>query len=346
MKILSVGTFAKISNTSLHRHWALEKNAETVDAIDTSAKHTSLWYRIAYHLFLWGLPIKLPEGNRENARIKEQISKNKYDIVWIDKGVTIDASTLAFIKEKSPDTIIASYSPDNMALRHNQSQQYLECIPFYDFIFTNKSYILDEMKSLGAKRIYFVNNSYEAQFHYPHTLTQEEIFRLGGDVGFVGSWEEERCRSILYLANHGIKVKVFGDEKWKKYNNYSPNLTIITGGLFSEDYSKALQAFKISLCFLRKMNDDLQTTRTVEIPACGGFMLAERTTEHQNMFVEGKEADFFSSDEELLEKCKYYLSHDKERRDIAKAGNQRCKDFGYSNEETIRHLLDIIRSHQ
>lgn len=346
MKILSVGTFSNICNTSLHRHWALQKNATHVDEINTSAKHTTLWFRIAYHLFLWGLPIKLPESNRENNRIKELILKNRYDIVWIDKGVSIEASTLVFIKEKSPETIIVSYSPDNMALRHNQSQQYLECIPFYDFIFTNKSYILDEMKSLGAKRIYFVNNSYEAQFHYPRTLTQEEIFRLGGDVGFVGSWEENRCRSILYLADHGIKVKVFGDKKWKKYNNYSPNLTIILGGLFSEDYSKALQAFKISLCFLRKMNDDLQTTRTVEIPACGGFMLAERTTEHKNMFVEGKEADFFSSDEELLEKCKYYLSHDKERRDIAIAGNQRCKDSGYSNEETIRHLLEIIRNHQ
>lgn len=346
MKILSVGTFAKISNTSLHRHWALQKNAEYVDAIDTSAKHTSLWYRIAYHLYLWGLPIKLPEGNRENVRIKEQISKNKYDIVWIDKGVTIDASTLAFIKEKSPDTIIVSYSPDNMALRHNQSQQYIECIPLYDFIITTKSYIIEDLYKLGSKKVVFTHKSYEGSFHYPRILTEEDNNKLGCDVGFVGAWEKERCNSIQYLASHGIKVKVFGNGKWRKYMNYHPNLTIIPKGLFSEDYSKALQAFKISLCFLRKINYDIQTSRTMEIPACGGFMLAERTKEHQTLFKEDKEAVFFSSDEELLEKCKYYLSHDKERRDIAKAGNQRCKDSGYSNEETIRHLLDIIRSHQ
>jgi spore maturation protein CgeB len=114
-------------------------------------------------------------------------------------------------------------------------------------------------------------------------------------------------------------------------------------GLYSEDYPKALQSFKISLCFLRKMNFDQQTNRTMEIPPCGGFMLAERTDEHLALFEEGKEAVFFSSDEELLEKCRYYLSHDGEREAIAKAGLSRCKTSGYSNEETIKKLSEIIK---
>ena len=40
----------------------------------------------------------------------------------------INSNTLCFIKRISPLTQIVSYSPDNMSLRHNQSQNFLECI--------------------------------------------------------------------------------------------------------------------------------------------------------------------------------------------------------------------------
>lgn len=341
MKILSVGGMDGLSNTCLHRHWALEKIADQIDVVNTSG-FTSLWYKIAYHLFLYGIPIRIPENRKENSQIIEKINSTYYDIVWIDKGVTIFPETLQYIKKKSPKTLLISYSPDNMALRHNQSQQYLECIPLYDHIITNKSYILEDMRKLGAKDIRFVNNSYESTFHYPRTLTSEDYKEIGGDIGFVGAWEKERSESILYLAQHGLNVRVWGGGKWLKYKGMYPNLTIEDKGLYSESYSKSFQAFKISLCFLRKINFDLQTTRTVEIPACGGFMMAERTSEHQAMFEEGKEAAFFSTNEELLEKCKYYLFHEEERKQIATAGLKRCQTSGYSNEDTIRNVINNI----
>jgi len=342
MRILSVGSLSGLSNTCLHRHWALQKIADQIDVVNTSVNKCSLWYRIAYHLFLYGLSVKLPENNRENQIIKEYIDKNVYDIVWIDKGVSIYPETLRYIKRKSSETIIVSYSPDNMALRHNQSQQYLRCIPLYDYIVTNKSYILEDMKMLGAKKVIFVNNSYEPSFHYPRKLNENDYSRLGGDIGFVGAWEKERCDSILYLVDHGMKVRVFGGGHWLKYKGYSSNLIIEDHGLYNEDYAKSFKAFKISLCFLRKMNYDRQTTRTVEIPACGGFMLAERTAEHLAMFTEGQEAAYFENDEELLDKCRYYLSHEDERRKIADAGLQRCISSGYSNEGMIRGVLQSI----
>ena len=342
MRILSVGGMNGLSNTCLHRNWALHKIADEVDDINTQVNPTSIYTRICYHLFYLGLPIRIPENNNENERICKMVQMKHYDVIWIDKGHTIFPSTLKYIKMVSPSTRIVSYSPDNMALRHNQTQQYLETIPLYDYIFTNKSYILEDMRKLGAKKIYFVNNSYEETFHHPFNLTPEEKKELGGDVGFVGMWEQERCESILYLATHGIKVKVFGDKKWNKYKKYSPSLEIVGHLLKGDDYSKSLQAFRISLCFLRKINQDQQTTRSVEIPACGGFMLAERTAEHLSMFKENEEAVYFSSNKELLDKCLYYLSHETERNRIAQTGRKRCITSGYSNEGMIRHALNIV----
>lgn len=113
--------------------------------------------------------------------------------------------------------------------------------------------------------------------------------------------------------------------------------------LWGLDYCKAINSFDINLCFLRKINRDLQTSRSVEIPACGGFMLAERTAEHQNMFIEGKEAEFFSSNEELLSKVKFYLKNPNIRKRIAKAGRERCMQSRYSYDFMISKIFKKIQ---
>jgi spore maturation protein CgeB len=85
----------------------------------------------------------------------------------------------------------------------------------------------------------------------------------------------------------------------------------------------------INICFLRKINRDTITSRSIEIPSCGSFMLAERTAEHLNMFVEGKEAEFFSDDEELLQKVQKYKREKDLATLIAKSGRVRCENAGY-----------------
>lgn len=123
-----------------------------------------------------------------------------------------------------------------------------------------------------------------------------------------------------------------------------PNLDVRNEFLFGEDYSKAISATKINLNFLRKINRDEVTSRSVEIPACGGFMLAERTHRHMDFFAEGREADFFSSDKELLAKTKMYLDNDKCREKIAYAGRKRCLHDGYSMRVQLVSMLAQCRN--
>lgn len=341
MRILSVGSLSGLSNTCLHRHWALKKIADQVDAIDTSHKLT-LMHRIIYHINLYS-PIKfnLPDIAQVNKKIIEQVYKPHYDIIWIDKGNTIYPSTLKRIKEIQPDCILVHYMIDDIMNPHHMSKQIKDTIPLYDYYIMNRQVNKEELIKLGCKHPIIEFMSYEKTFHYPRTLTSKEIADLGGDVGFIGTFERERAESIKYLAKNGINIRVWGNG-WKHLKDYSPNLIIEDRGLYDEDYSKALSAFKINLGFLRKKSRDLHTTRSTEIPACGGFMLAERTAEHQAMFEEDKEAVFFSDNEELLEKCRYYLSHEDKRKKIAEAGYRRCISSDYSNEGMIRKVLAYI----
>jgi spore maturation protein CgeB len=108
-------------------------------------------------------------------------------------------------------------------------------------------------------------------------------------------------------------------------------------------YTKAICATRINLGFLRRLNRDQQTDRSVEIPACGGFMLAERSDEHRRLFVEGIEAEFFSSPEELVEKTRFYLADETRRAAVAQAGRRRCLESDYTHLNRVRFMLaDVL----
>ena len=78
----------------------------------------------------------------------------------------------------------------------------------------------------------------------------------------------------------------------------------------------------------------------MEIPACKGFMIAERTDEHLNLFKEDSEAVFFDSDTELLKKVKYYLNNDDLRHKIAENGYLRAIKSDYSYDKMVRIILE------
>jgi spore maturation protein CgeB len=105
------------------------------------------------------------------------------------------------------------------------------------------------------------------------------------------------------------------------------------------DYTRVLCATRINLGFLRTGARDLQTTRSVEIPACGTFMLAERTDEHRSLFEEGVETEFFEHFDELLAKCRYSLANERARLALAAAGLQRCRRGRYDNEGRLQRVL-------
>jgi spore maturation protein CgeB len=342
MNILFIGELSPLGRT-YQRKRALEELGCSVTAHSSTPEgfyyesKPSLSYRVLWKV---GFP---PDLTRTNKAILLKLQNEHFDILWIEKGNAIWPRTLRAVKEGSPTTQIMSYTEDDMFAPHNRSVFYTRGLKYYDVVFTTKSYNCapNELPSLGAKRVIFVDKAFDIHAHRAIPVTLNDVEALGGDVGFIGSYERERAESILYLAKNGISVRVWG-HGWSKLAGYHPNLLIENRLLLGDDYAKGLCATRINLCFLRKMNRDLQTDRTMEIPACGAFMLAERTDEHLRLFEEGKEAAYFGSNEELLEKVRYYLNHEDERNAIASAGRKRCLDSGYSHHERLKYMLSVV----
>lgn len=336
MRIVYTG---QLHGTCLQRATAIAGLGVDISLVESGPPRRSLsrqLYRIGRRLGL------APDTQRAGRRILAAVRKTGADVLWIDKGITISPGTLEAVRGCSPGTVLVHYSPDDMFNPDNQSGRYLRGIPLYDLHVTTKSYNVAELEAAGARRVLFVNNAYDPATHRPLMLTPAETQRFGCDVGFVGSFEEERALMLLGLAREGVRIRVWG-EAWEGLRGDHPNLDVRREYLDGPEYAKAVNATRINLGFLRKANRDLQTTRSVEIPACGAFLLAERTAEHLDLFREGEEAEFFEGPAELLEKILYYLAHEDRRKAVALAGLERCRRSGYSNSETLRPVVEIAR---
>src|SRR5262249_32018444 len=115
-------------------------------------------------------------------------------------------------------------------------------------------------------------------------------------------------------------------------------------GVLGHVYANVLRESRVNLGFVSSSNLDEYTMRTFEIPACGAFMLAERTPTHLELFREGVEAEFFDSVSECAEKIRFYLRKEETRRRIADAGYRRCLADDYSLKGRMTEVLKKIES--
>lgn len=333
LDILYVGSE---SGTCLQRAGGLKDLGHRITFIDSGPPETDTWQYQAYRAL--HQIRRYPDLYRASSKIVRAVSRKPYDLLWIDKGLMIAPGALARARKIRPDMKLVTYSPDDMMNPGNQTRRYLGHLPLHDLVVTTKSYNVQELLGLGARDVLFVGNAYDPELHRPMDLTPGDQARFGAEVGFVGAFEEERAASMARAAQAGIPITVHGPG-WARSRNVHPNLKIGESFLAGADYTRAVVASRINLGFLRKVNRDLQTTRSIEIPASGAFMLAERTDEHLELFKEGVEAEFFGSDEEMIEKCRYYLANEEQRLAVARAGLARCVESGYSNQGRLETIL-------
>jgi spore maturation protein CgeB len=81
--------------------------------------------------------------------------------------------------------------------------------------------------------------------------------------------------------------------------------------------------------------------RCMEIMSCGGFLLTNFQSDFLKHFVAGEDFVYFESNDDMLQKIEYYLTHEKERTSIAESGYQKViKNHSY--ETIFQQIFNII----
>lgn len=261
------------------------------------------------------------------------------DLALVLKGSYIYPSVLKEIKFKSR-TLLVNFATDNPFNPYGSTSYVVEAIPEYDLYVTPTRALIPDLKRAGAGRMAWIPFAYEPSLHFPERpKTPEEEARWASDVVFVGLCDQDRIPFLRALSEvPGLRLRLYGGY-WERV----PELRRFGNGfVFRREYRFAQGMSRIALTIIRRANRNGHTMRSFEIPACGGFLLAERTEEHLEFFEEGKEMACFSSPEELVDKVRYYLSHDGQRQRIAEAGYRRVMSGKHSYQDRLMEILRAV----
>jgi spore maturation protein CgeB len=344
MRILYVETTA-YSPSSAHFQEALEASAARGEhqfrfldeaAYITSAPSTA--GRIANRLARRPL-----SGYQQlNRALVETAAAIDPDLILIGKGRWFTPAALEAAKKVSGATLV-NWATDDPFNRAVNSREIVKSIPVYDLYVCTKKEIMDDVRRAGCANLAYVRFGYKPGVHFPESpATDGERSRFACDVMFAGGCDAHRAKYFeeLIRAMPDVRLHLYGGY-WERVHALRP---YARGFAVGRDYRLAVGSAKISANLVRRSNRDDHVMRTFEIPACGGFMLTERSTTHEELFSEDKEAAFFSSPDEFVAKIRDYLARDEDRRRIAAESHRKIMHGGHTYGDRLAEISSAAQS--
>ena len=81
--------------------------------------------------------------------------------------------------------------------------------------------------------------------------------------------------------------------------------------------------------------------RCMDIMGNGGFLISNFQEDFLDYFVPDEDFVYYTDADDLLNKIDYYLSHEKERKEIAENGHQKVKK-NHSFEKCFSDIIHIV----
>lgn len=145
--------------------------------------------------------------------------------------------------------------------------------------------------------------------------------------------ETERTH-LLKLLSEKFKCRLYT-------HNPTPNLPDIINMGPVDHYGVVPYISKLSKINLNITLRSIQSgipLRAWDILGAGGFLLSNYQSDYDDLFVPGEDYVYYINDIDLLEKTDYYLSHPKERQEIAENGHRKVL-LHHTYQHRILHMM-------
>lgn len=284
-------------------------------------------------------PAAVREFNAQLAAVARDV---RPEMLLVFKGMFVQAATLDTMRRLG--VRMYCFYPDVSFRTHGP---YLAtALPRYDWVFTTKSFGLQDLRDqLGMIRASKLDHAFDPDLHRPVSLTESDIARYQCDVSFIGTWspKKEKVLTALASARPSLRLRVWGDQ-WERAKVSGPLAKHIERrAVIGTEYVRAIAASAINLGILSEQrpgasNGDQITSRTFHTPACGGFLLHERTDEVLSLFADGTSIACYGDEAEMIARIDEYLDAPDRRRDIAERG-RRAVESKHSWDVRIQEIL-------
>jgi hypothetical protein len=274
-----------------------------------------------------------------SRRLLRRAAHVRPDLVLVVSGALVTRDAVETLRRRHEARVLHFHNED-LANHRNTTATLRRAASAYDHFFTTKTFNVEEWRRRGVRHVSFLPHGYRPNCHFPVAVSEPDRVRFGSPLAFVGTFERARAAVLASVADLGLRI--WGND-WTGRSVPAVLRRAVQGrAVYCEDMSRVFNASSICLAFLRKANRDRHTSRTFEIPACGGFQLAERSDEVLGFFEEGREIECFEGADELRDKARFYLANDAARARIAAAGHERVRRSRYSFTDRLQDIVERL----
>lgn len=280
--------------------------------------------------------------DRPLHRIVEEF---KPDLILLTKGKGINCETVEYFKKNGITWVM--WYPDYVL-----PESTLPIAREMDYFFTVVEGMVPVFEEMGLKNVSVLPQGFEPSFFAVDEITDEDRRIYGSEIAFIGTLEPTelyrfRSERLHRIIKEGYTLRWWGRSVSRKIKNLKLKMSPLGksyGGkeVYLKEFTRVVRTSKIFIAFdaapsVRKC----VSVRLYMALGCGAFYMCQYVDGIEEIFLPDEEIVTFSSEDEMIDKIRYYLPREDIRKKIALKGQEKVlREHTYQNR--VKQLLTTI----